>query len=126
MDEKTGISTAADLHQASHALPTQAHATTHAAPEILDNSDLQDPDAAPPQTAEELQERRNGRFSYLKTKNFYIVLLLGYRLRHPPFITIFILTLQQPGPRPLYHLHQHLFLPPRYPRHLYSRLSNFF
>ena len=93
MDEKTGISTAADVHEPSHALPTQAHATTHGAPEILDSGGLQDPDAESPQTVEEIPGSNKGRFAYFKTKNFYIVLVLGHASPIPySFLKMYVLT----------------------------------
>ena len=78
MDEKTGISTAADLHEPAHASPTGAHAPAHGAPEIVNGNGMQISDAEPPpRTVEEIQQSKKGRFAYFKTKDFYIVLVLG-------------------------------------------------
>ena len=124
IDEKTGISTAADVHEPSHVSLTQAHANAHAAPEVLDSSDLQEPDPEPPQTVEEIQESKKGRFAYFKTKDFYIVLLLGYLYLTHQLYRNEALTSSQPSPRPLHHLDKHLLLPPRRARHLDPRLPN--
>ena len=77
MDDKTGISTAADLHESGYASPTGAYANAHAAPEFIHGKDGQEVDAEPPRTVDEIQESKQGRFAYFKTKDFYVVLVLG-------------------------------------------------
>ena len=63
-------------------LPSSSVSPVHSAPEIIGIGDRAEGEATG-ENADEIQASKAGWFAYLKTRNFYVVLLLGYTL---PFI----------------------------------------
>ena len=57
-------------------LPTSSSSPVHAAPEVIGIGREADGETAG-KTADEVQASRGGWFAYLRTRNFYLVLLLG-------------------------------------------------
>lgn len=57
-------------------LPSNSFSPVHAAPEVIGIGHGAEGDTAG-ETADNIQASRGGWFAYLKTRNFYLVLLLG-------------------------------------------------
>lgn len=58
-------------------LPSSSSSPVHAAPEVIGINDRA-PDERTGENADEIQASQGGWFAYLRTRNFYLVLLLGY------------------------------------------------
>ena len=69
-------------------------------------------------------------FAYLKTREFYLVLLLGYGIRRSPLlpkesVSYAEIYATQANPRPLSDSHQYVFIPPCGTQLLHTRFSDF-
>lgn len=62
----------APLGHEAKGVPSSDFSPVHPQPEVTDMT-----------TADEIEEGKKGWFAYLRTRNFYIVLLLGYGPSHP-------------------------------------------
>ena len=58
--------------------PSSSTAPVHGPPEIVYNENTQGANRVEGFTAEEIDESKKGWFAYFGTKDFYVVLLLGY------------------------------------------------
>lgn len=61
-------------------LPLSTAAPVHGAPEVVYLPNGGDAWRSGEVTAEEIDESKKGWFAYLQTRDFYVVLLLGYEL----------------------------------------------
>ncbi len=68
-------------------LPLSSISPVHAAPEVIGISDEAERESAGG-NVDEIQASKRGWFAYFKTRDFYIVLLLGYLLHCAQLITI--------------------------------------
>ena len=89
----------------------------HAAPEVTGLGDGAKGESAG-EDADEVQVSKGGWFAYLKTRNFYLVLLLGYGFRNFPItpkgaVSCTKKCATQPNSSPLHNSHQHLLFAPR-------------
>ena len=105
-------------------LPLSNTAHARGAPEIVEYNGGQTYNGGV--SVEDIDESKKGWFVYFKTKDFYIVLLLGYIL--PPNFPIDSNRIAEKetksSPSPLHHRYQHLLVPPCRSRHLHPRLPN--
>jgi len=64
--------------------PSSIAAPVHGAPEVVDLPNGGDAWRSAEVTASEIDESKKGWFAYLQTRDFYLVLLLGYELFREP------------------------------------------
>ena len=96
----TAIDQVAPIEDYAKGSPSSSSSPVHAAPEVVGMT-----------TADEIEEGRTGMFAYLKTRNFYIVLLLGYIYTYHTIIYQGECSAKAPlqtGPGSLHHRHEHL------------------
>lgn len=62
----TAIDRVAPIEDDTKGSPSSSFSPVHATPEVAGTT-----------TADEIEESKTGMFAYMKTRNFYIVLLLG-------------------------------------------------
>ena len=75
----TAIEQIAPITSDSKDLPLSYPSTNHATPEVIGlNDDTELDERGTQTTVEELEEGKGRWFAYIKTRNFYLVLLLGY------------------------------------------------
>ena len=65
-------------------LPSSSSYPVHAAPEVIGLGEGAEGESATG-NADTIQRSNGGWFAYLKTKDFYLVLLLGYGTINPPY-----------------------------------------
>lgn len=90
-------------------LPSSSVSAVHAAPEVIGSGDEAEGESAG-ENADEIQASKGGWFAYFKTRNFYLVLLLGYDNIELPVwpkgaVSYAELCATQTDPIPLYHSH---------------------
>ena len=61
---------------------------------------------------EALEKKKTAWYAYLTTRDFWIVLMIGYVFQSIMKVFSIIMGIQT-SPCPLHHSHQHLLLPPR-------------
>ena len=111
------------------ALPSSNSSPLHTAPEVIGIGDGAEGENAG-ENADETQARKGGWFAYLKTRNFYIVLLLGYgviiiSISPEGAISYAEMCATQAGPGPLHHGHQYILFAPCGPTLLHSCIPDF-
>ena len=71
------------IHRDTKELPSSTAFPVHAAPEIIGIDDGAEGEGAG-EIADEIRAGKGGWFAYLKTRDFYLVLLLGYGITVTP------------------------------------------
>ena len=66
-----------NLEGDANALQSSGPSPVHAAPELIGVTNTRG-DGQPERTVEEVEGSKTGWFAYFKTKDFYLVLVLGY------------------------------------------------
>lgn len=110
-------------------LPSTSSFPVHAAPEVIGIGDGAEGESAR-ENADEMQANKEGWFAYLKTRNFYLVLLLGYGilkflLSPEGAVSCAEMYATQANPSPVYHSHQYILFAPRGTTLLHSRVPDF-
>ena len=110
-------------------LPSSSPSSQRTAPEVIGIGDGAEGGSAG-ENADEIQAGKAGWFAYLKTRNFYIVLLLGYSIAKFSILPERVVSYAkmcaiQAGPSPLHHGHQYILFAPCGTTILYSCIPDF-
>ncbi len=97
-------------------LPSSGSSPMHAAPEVIGINDGAEGEAAE-ENADEIPASKRGWFAYVKTRNFYLVLLLGYGIMRVPILpkgaeSHADMHATQANLSPLHHSHQYILFAP--------------
>lgn len=104
-------------------LPAEEVTAAHGSPKITGTEDNGSGEPIVT-TADELEASQTGRFAYVKSQDFVIVLVLGYAFSFDWIPTVSLTAHIQSSPCAVHHLYQYLLLFARRTRHLYPCLPD--
>ena len=110
-------------------LPSSSPSPQRTVPEVIASGDGAQGENVG-ENSDEIQAGKAGWFAYLKTRNFYIVLLLGYGSTKFPIsaeraVSYAEICATQAGPSPLHHSHQYILFAPCSTTLLHSCIPDF-